>query len=396
MASEGDKKMGSFRVADFSTHFPGPMTAHLLRELGGDVVKFENSRHGDGNRSLAPYVGGVSVFHAMLNSGTRSMAIDRRSDSWPETVRAAAQWADVVIVGGREGDLEDRGLGFSNLVSANPLIVYCVLSPYGHSGPWKDLPAHGQNMDAYAGAVTVEFDAEGNPSTPPSWRGPGTTVAPLFAALGVMRALLERSRDQEAKYVEVSIWGAALWYSWRDIVCQANLGRPWDGLHDLGSRYALYRTGDGRVLLVCPIEKKFWLTFCGLVGLPVELSVRGDWSNGGMDFGAGPRYADERADIQARLLTRPLSHWVEVLGPAGIPMAPILTLDEVLASDHARAEKVLTTLENTSGGGPVLRVPRMPIRTDSLEPDHPTYPPMLGEHTEEILDELGLAPPSRQ
>jgi crotonobetainyl-CoA:carnitine CoA-transferase CaiB-like acyl-CoA transferase len=385
--------VASFRVADFSTHFPGPMTSHLLSELGGDVVKFENSRHGDGNRSLIPHVDGVSVFHAMLSSGMRSVALDRRSDSWDQIVAAAARWADVVVVGGTAADLKSRGLDFETIQAANPTVVYCALPAYGNIGPWKNLPGHGQNMDAYAGAVIVEADADGRPETPASWRGPGTTIAPLFAALGVMRALFERTRDGAAKYVEVSVWGAAVWYSWRDVICQANVGRPWHGVHDLGSRYALYRTADDRVLLVCPIEKKFWESFCEITGLPSEMKGRGDWGSGGMDFGKGPAYGDERDGIQSRLGTQPLDQWVTRLGAAGVPIAPILTLAEVLGSDHAAAQEVLATVEPAEAGGRELRVPRMPIRVGPPEPERRAHPPRLGQHTSEFLEELGLSSP---
>jgi crotonobetainyl-CoA:carnitine CoA-transferase CaiB-like acyl-CoA transferase len=383
--------MPTFRVADFSTHYPGPMTSHLLSELGADVVKFENPRFGDGNRSLPPFVDGVSVFHAMLSSDTRSAAVDRRSPEWPDIFRAAARWADVVVVSGPSVELAARGLDFQSFARENSRIVYCSLSAYGNVGPWRNLPGHGQNMDAYAGAVSVETDELGLPATPASWRGPGTSVSPIFAALGIMRALFERDQRNEPQCVEVSVWGAALWFSWRDIVCQANLGQPWQGVRDLGSRYAMYRASDGLVILACPIERKFWESFCDVVGLPDDLKQRGTWENGGMDFGKGDAYDGERQAIQNRIETRRRDEWVWALGEAGVPIAPILDLAEVLESDHAAAEGVLITLAPDRPDSPALKVPRNPIRLDGEDPRTRTTPPRLGQHTEEVLRELGLS-----
>jgi crotonobetainyl-CoA:carnitine CoA-transferase CaiB-like acyl-CoA transferase len=381
----------TLRVADFSTHFTGPLCAHLLAELGADVIKIENDHTGDGNRELAPHVSGHSVFHAMLSSGARSLAVDRRSAEWPEIVAAASSWADVVLVAGNAATLDERGLGFAALTAHNERLIYCRLSAYGNDGPWADLPAHGQNMDAFAGVVRVVWDETGRPMTPDDWRGTGTTVSPLFATIGVLDAVRRRDEVDGPQCVDVSVWGSALWSSWRDIVCWENTGALWPSVGTLGSRYSMYGTSDGRALLVCPVERKYWEAFCDAIGLP-ERRGAGDWTTGGrMDFGAGPGYAAEAGLIQQRLRQGTLDEWTAVFGANAIPFAPVLTLGEVLASEHVRVQEAVREVESHGPDGSVrrMRIPRIPIHSEAVQRElRPA--PHLGEHTEELRTELGL------
>src|ERR1700754_984894 len=136
------------RIVDFSTHLSGPLASHLLTELGADVVKVENPRNGDGNRGNVPLIRGAGMMHLALNSGARSLAVDRRSDDWDATLAAAAGWADAVLVGSRPKDARKRGMDFETLAKANPELIYVSLSGFGDQGPWKDYTAHGQTIDA--------------------------------------------------------------------------------------------------------------------------------------------------------------------------------------------------------------------------------------------------------
>ncbi len=218
--------MTSIKVADFSTHFSGPLASHLLAELGADVIKVEHHRFGDGNREIPPLVGEQqeSVFHATLSSGARSVAANSRSAEWPDLVAAAARWADVVVVSGHQAALEQRGLGFDALSAHNDRLVYCMIPAFGVAGPWSNWTAHGQGPDAMAGTVELIDTDDGRMTTPPAWRGNGTTLAGTFAAMGVMAALLRRDEAGGPQFVEVSLWASSLWSAWRDLTCRLNAG----------------------------------------------------------------------------------------------------------------------------------------------------------------------------
>ena len=341
------------RIVDLSTHLPGPLASHLLAEMGASVVKIEHPRHGDGNRGTPPLIEGVGMFHGALNSGTRSLALDLRSARAPEVLAAAARWADAVIVGARPRDAARRGYGFATMRAANPRTIYCSISGFGDHGPWRDYTAHGQTVDALAGLVPVE-DGDLQPTTRSGWRTAGTTLGGVFAAMGVLAAARRRDAGwTDAQYISVSLWGAAMWWSWRDLAALASTGAPWVDYGDLGSRYSMYYTADRHVLLVCPIERRFWERFCDLLGLPGAWRERGAWDAHGMEYGAGPAFADERRAIAAVMAGRPRDEWVRELERCEIPFSPVLRLEEAMTSDHAGATGVFrdTSVRRTADEG---------------------------------------------
>jgi crotonobetainyl-CoA:carnitine CoA-transferase CaiB-like acyl-CoA transferase len=396
--------MKRIRVADFSTHYSGPLAARLLMELGADVIKIEQPGHGDGNRAVPPFVHGVSLSAGYLAAGVRSAAVDRRSPLFPSVVRAAAGWADVFVVGERASVLRSRGLDFATVAGANQRIVYCMLPPYGNHGPWAGWSAHGQSVDAAAGNLWVDpaggvpagaGPAGGAPGrTSPRWRTLGTTAAGALAALGIMYALYQRDSVDQPLCVEVSLWGSALWWSWRDVLHEANLGSPWQGFGNAGPRYGIYPTADGRRLMIAPIERKFWELFCDLTGMPAAARSRGSWAETTTD--QGHAYPGEWDEIGARLAQRTLDEWLDLLAGSGVPVAPVYERAEVLRSEHARSQGVLRRVAAGDGGS--IEVPRSPLRIgvgsppSPVAPDAPVAPgaPAVGAHTDEVLAELGI------
>jgi crotonobetainyl-CoA:carnitine CoA-transferase CaiB-like acyl-CoA transferase len=385
-------KTDAIRIVDFSTHISGPLATHLLTELGATVIKVENPRYGDGNRDGdGQVIGGVGMFHAALNSGARSMTVDRHSAEWPEIIAACARWADAVVVGARPSDARKRGMDFATMVAANPRIIYCALSGFGDEGPWRNLPAHGQTIDAYAGLLRLTDDLDA-PETVPGWRTAGTTLGGVFAAMGVLAALHRRPSLDRAQYVSVPIWQTAMWWSWRDSAMLANTGQPWLDYGDLGSRYAFYTASDDRALLLAPTEKRFWEPFCDLLGLDDRKAV-GDWAGSGMCYGQGPEFDAERIAIRERVRTRTRDEWTKLLEAADIPFAPAYSLQDALESEHAQVNGVLRSTTTDAG---TVRIPAIPVRfaadDKSVVGELPplSAPPGLGEHNAQLRHELGL------
>lgn len=392
------------RVADFSTHFSGPVCSRHMSQLGANVIKIEHPRHGDGNRQFPPFFEGEGIHHLHLNVGTRSLAVEAGGARWKAVVEAVAKWADVVIVGNRPSAATRLGIDFTSLRAVNPDLVYCLISGYGIEGEWARLPAHGLNMDALAGAVNLDWD-DGIPVVPHVYRTIGTTAAGVQAALAIYAALDRRHRGGGGQLVHVSVWEAALAWQWRDLATYANTAKAWPAYQDLGSRYAVYAASDGKALLVCPIEQRFWIRFCDALGLPDELKSRGDWSSGS-DMGAAYAQLGEREVIQARLSTQTRAKWLQVLGAADVPVAPVLEWSEAMNSPHAVANGAMASYEYR---GRTVRVPTTP---SSITPSHEVPaggheawaarhreksalvrpPPELGQHNLELLEELGLDP----
>jgi crotonobetainyl-CoA:carnitine CoA-transferase CaiB-like acyl-CoA transferase len=379
------------RVVDFSTHLSGPLASHLLVETGADVIKVEHPVVGDGNRGMSPKINGVGDFHVGLNSGARSITASTRSPHWPQLVEACARWADAIIVGARPSDARRRGIDFATMAKHNDRLVYTLISGYGIRGPWEEYPAHGQNIDALAGQVPYTIDGD-RVETGAGWRSAGTTMAGVFAALGTVAAVQKRDEVGHAQFVHVSIWQSAMWWKWRDLNDLANLGEPWPEYRDLGPRYSLYRTSDGGVILLCPLEERFWKRFAELIGLTDQQRDRGSWNrdNAGMDYG----YDGEYELIAKKIATKTRDKWVALLEPLDVPFAPILDLKAAMDSEHAAANELFRT---SSVGGKPVRVVASPVQLH-LNPEGPSEPlapiappPSLGEQSDDILKELGLS-----
>ena len=392
------------RVADFSTHFSGPVASWHLGQLGGDVIKIEHPRFGDGNRGLPPFVDQEGISHLHLNVGTRSFALEPGTALWARSVIALTKWADVVIVGNRPGSALKLGLDFHSLLRHNPRLIYCLISGYGVSGEWATLPAHGLNMDALAGTIPIEWTA-GVPRIPSHYRSVGTTLAGVQAALGIYAALFRRDQGGGGQIVQISIWEAALSSMWRDIGTFANTGDAWTSYEDMGARYAAYGTRDGKTILCCPIERKFWERFCDVLELSPDVKARGDWSTG-TDMGSAYEALGERALIQSRIATRSRAEWLDVMGRADLPVAPVLDWREAMTSAHGESNGTMAEYQHRDKA---IRVATTPISITAgalLNADDYSElaarhreksagaagPPALGEHTNEIIEELGIKP----
>jgi len=379
---------GRPHVVDFSTHLSGPIASYLLRDLGAEVIKVENPKTGDGLRDLLPRIATTGKYHAGINAGARSLAISTRSPHWGEVVAACARWADVVIVGSRPSDARKRGLDFATLRTANPELIYCSVSGYGATGPWAAVPAHGQNVDARAGLLPIEW-RDGQPVTPSGWRSSGTLLAGVFAALGITGALYRRAIGGPGEYVSTSLWSAAMWSNWRDLNLLANNGVPGDDYQNFGSRYCMYATSDERAILVCPIEQKFWQRFCKALDLPAGWAERGDWSKSHADYG----YMDERPQISETMRTRTLDEWCALFEEIDLPFAPVLSAAEAMNSEQAAANQLMRRID--VGGQPVdvvaSAVRLAPDDTSQVPLRDLGHPPDLGANNDEILAEIGLS-----
>ncbi|MEY2571244.1 MAG: hypothetical protein QOE63_1594 [Acidimicrobiaceae bacterium] len=389
------------KVADFSTHYSGPVASRQLVQLGADVIKIEGPKFGDGNRTLRPITdAGDSINHLYLNIGTRSLTVDTRSEAWPDLVAGVARWADIVIVGNRPTAATKRGIDYATMVKHNPEIVYCMITGYGLVGPWAGYPAHGLNMDVLAGTVPIDWE-DGEPYPTASYRSVGTTLAGIQAALGVMAGLHRRDRGMGPQFVHVSIWEAALSWMWRDLSTFANTGEPWTRYRENGPRYCIYKCADGQPILVCPMEEHFWHKFCDVLELPDEVRNRGDWSDGS-DFGES--YEGELELVREHMLKRTAAEWNELLAAADVPVALVLDWQTAMASEHAQQNGAMMSYPYKDREA---HIPMTPVSvTSGVAPDATTEelaehhrskgagmgpPPDLGENTAEILEEIGLS-----
>jgi crotonobetainyl-CoA:carnitine CoA-transferase CaiB-like acyl-CoA transferase len=382
------------RILEASALGPAAITMPLV-DLGAEVVKVEPPQ-GDYIREMTwPIIEGVSLMHLHVNRGKESLVLDLRSGAGVEVFRALAEGADVVVEAMRPGGLARRGLGFDDLKLVNPRIVFCTISGYGLTGPYKDYPSHGIAYDTWAGIVNVAEDDEGFAYLP-EHASIGIHAGPLFGALGILAAVVRARATGEGSYLEIAQSDAAAamdWYrseTWRAYERPESevTGNKADGYERRapgtagmreGVRYQVYRAADGRFVLFMASEQAFWRNFCQAVGRP-DLFER--WP--------GSTYADHargNRELQRELrdifASRTAAEWLELGGRANTPIAPVNTPRTLLDDPQFRHRFPLYPASELGAD----ELPG-PIKFVDEELPRPSKAPSVGQHTAEVLHRL--------
>jgi len=384
------------RIIECSSLGPAEITNTLI-DLGADVIKIEPPQ-GDYVRDMTwPIVEGVSLMHLHINRGKRSITLDLRTDEGQAIFKELCRDADAVVEAMRPGGLAKRGLGFEDLRAINPKIVFCSISGYGMTGPYKDMPSHGIAYDVWAGLVNVATDEEGftylpeHPST-------GIHAGPLFGALGILAGIIRARATGEGSFLEIAQSDASAAMDWLRSETWKAYERPEDevtgnksdnyerrapgtaGMKE-GVRYQVYETSDGRHVLFMASEQAFWKNFC--VGLGRE-DLFERWP--------GSTYADHargNRELQAILkeifASKTLGEWLEFGSAVNTPLAPVNTPKTLLEDPQFQDRFPLFSVEQLGAE----QIPA-PIKFIGEELPVPSKAPTAGQHTDDVLrDVLG-------
>jgi len=391
--------LAGVRVIDTSLLGPGATGMHLA-DLGAEVIKIETPGGGDYVRKMAfPIIDGVSLLHWHINRGKKSVALDLRRPAAVAAYLDLVRQSDVVIEAMRPGALDRRGLSYARMREANPRIVYCHVSGYGLTGPYRDLPSHGYAYDAWAGVARPQFDENGQPYIP-AYTTVGIHAGPLFAALGIVAAVLRARETGQGCELEVAQSDAAAAFNWNGIEGNKAHERPADEVtgndgdgrpgprRPMGGetmkeavRYQFYRSRDGFVLFMAS-EQVFWRNFCEAVD---RLDLFERWP--------GARVAEHaRGNVELRhelttiFATRTTQEWIALSQQANIPIAPVNDAQSI-ASDPQFLER-LPWLPHGAHGTDLMPPP---IRWMNESPPPPAKAPIeAGCDTEAVLrDVLG-------
>jgi crotonobetainyl-CoA:carnitine CoA-transferase CaiB-like acyl-CoA transferase len=387
--------LGSVRIVECSMLGPGAITT-TLADLGADVIKVEPPS-GDYIREMTwPIVEGTSLMHLHISRGKRSITIDLRTEAGRAVFLDLVRGADAVIEAMRPGGLDRRGVGYAACMAVNPSIVFCTISGYGMTGPYKDMPSHGIAYDVWAGLVAPEVTDDGFCAIP-EHPSVGIHAGPLFGALGVLAGITRARATGEPCRLEIAQSDAAAAMDWLRSETWKAYERPEEevtgnkadgyerrapgtaGMRD-GVRYQFYETADGHILFMAS-EREFWENFCTGIDRP-DLFERHP----------GSKYADHargntelRAELAAIFKQRTTAEWVALGGRANTPIAPVNT-PKTLADDPQFQVRMPWIPREQVGND---QVPS-PIKVLDEELPLPTHAPTVGEHTEEVLrDVLG-------
>ncbi len=385
------------RVVELAHIMAGPVCGLLLADMGADVVKVERLPSGDGTRGFVPPdVRGESAAFMMLNRGKRGLALDLRSPEGLEVVRRMLAEADVVVENFRVGTMEKLGLGWATLSRTNPRLVYCQITGFGRTGPLAEQGGFDLIAQGYSGLMSITGEGSGRP--PVKVGAPVTDItAGILAAFGVATALFERERTGRGRLVDTSLLEAGITQTfWQSAIALASgvSPGPLGSAHPLAAPYQAFRTADGWIN-VGASNQATWRALTRALGDP--------------SLGDDPRFAEnagrmEHLDVlietlAPRFLERSSDAWLAALAEAGVPAGPIASVGEMLEHPQTRARGMVSEVQHARAGrvrtlGPPVKLWSGPVPPggDATVPGgaEPTRgAPLLGQHTREVLAEVG-------
>ncbi len=377
--------LAGFRVLDLTRFLAGPYCTMVLAELGADVVKVERFPEGDDSRRLAPKVNGESYPAAMPNRSKRSVALDLKSDAGREVFLHLAREADLVVENFRPGVVRRLGIDFEAVRAVRPDILYCSISGFGQTGPYRDRPG----FDIMAQGVSGFMRMTGQPDGRPTKVGIAINdiAAGVTGVWSILAAQMVRQRTGEGQHIDISLVDAGLaWTVWESgaYFGAGEVPGPTGTRHRRSTPYQAYRTADGYVTIGANNQRLWERLVTDALGRP-------EWLE-------DPRFAtladriehiDElERDIEAITSTRTTEDWILVLDRAGVPGGPVLTYDEALADPHVQARGMVVELDHPIIGP--MRTLGPPARFSAMEVAARGPAPWLGQHTTEVLREAGL------
>jgi crotonobetainyl-CoA:carnitine CoA-transferase CaiB-like acyl-CoA transferase len=369
------KPLEGIRILDLSRLLPGPYCTLLLADLGAEVIKVETPGIGDYIRLIPPFTNDpatgekIGAAFLVLNRNKKSLALNFRNKRGKEVFLHLARDADLILETFRPGAVDRWGIGYETVRAMNPHIVYCSLSGYGQTGPYRDRAGHDLNYIGLVGLLAAN-GAAGGPPIPP-----GVQIADLsggmLAAISILAALVNRERTGTGQYLDVSLFDSAL--SWMGTIIGGafaageKIERGRMQLNGGMACYNVYETRDGKFITLGAIEPHFWAAFCKAVG-------REDLNARAQEFDAIP-------EVAAIFKTRPLDEWLALFKTVDACVEPVRDFAAVFDDPHIRHRGLVADI------GGVPQVGSVFVFAESAH----APPPRLGEHTREVLARSGMS-----
>lgn len=379
--------LSGVRIIDITRHMAGPYATALLSDFGADVIKVEPLPRGDSSRQIGvDFINGESAVFLMWNRGKRDIAIDMRRPDGMQIFRRLVSEADVLVESFRPGVADSMGIGYESMAAINPRLIYCSVSAFGPRGPWAERPGTDPAAQAMSGIMSVTGEPDGEPMLV------GVPVADFSGAMqcfqGILLGLLARERTGRGQKVEVSLLHALLSaLTTRLASFWATHENPtrYGNAHSVVVPYQAFKTSDGYVVAGVWAEEG-WARFCEAIGRP--------------DVVDDPAYATniERVRHRRELISllsgifaqHTTEFWDGRFRSANALFAPILTFSQVFDHPQVKAARLVEEVVHPTAGpitqlGPVIRLSETPGQITSPAP-------LLGQHTRELLAELGYRP----
>lgn len=378
--------LAGIRVLDLTRILAGPYCTMFLGDMGAEVVKVEEPGVGDDTRLWGPpFAGGESAYFLCINRNKKSLSLNLKSDRGVELLRQLAAHADVLVENFRPGTMERLGLGDRELRALNSRLIYASLSGFGADGPMKDWPGYDLIIQAWGGLMSITGMPDGEPTKV------GVAIIDIVAGLmlgqGIVAALFARERIGTGQKIETSLLEA-------EVACLINAGSNylvggtisgrWGNAHPNIVPYQSFQARDG-YMVVGAAGEAVWRRLCGAVGRP-ELADD-------PRFAKNPQRVENREDLIQILASifrrRDTATWMDLLREAGVPCAPVQTVDQVFNAAQVKHREMVTEVHHPTAG--TIRTAGLPVKLSATPASIRLPPPLLGQHTAEVLGTwLGL------
>jgi crotonobetainyl-CoA:carnitine CoA-transferase CaiB-like acyl-CoA transferase len=374
--------LNGLRVVDFSTHLSGPYCTMLLADLGADVVKIERPDRGDEARGMPPHVAGESSPFMLWNRGKRSVALDMKTKDGVAAARALARRADVLVENFRPGTADRMGIGWPQVSRDNPRLIYCSISGFGQTGPYRERGGFDLITQAMSGLMSVTGPEDGPPHRLPL--AISDVAAGMFASIGILSALAAREKTGRGQRVDVSLFESAIALAVYEAAYYFATGEVPPRLgqaHRGSSPYQIFQTKDGWIA-VGGAAQHFWLRLTAILGAE--------------HLAKDPRFADNASRVrnnatlvpilQERFRTETSAYWLERLEKDGIPAGPVMTYDQVFTDPQVVERNMVTKVKHPAAGE--MQTLGVPIKLSRTPGGIRGPAPRLGEHTKQVLREI--------
>ncbi len=380
------KALEGVRVLDLSRMLPGPYCSMMLGDLGAEVIKVEEPKTGDPTRHSQPIINQQSAAFVQVNRNKKSIALNLKQSEGRDIFLKLAATSDVVLEQFRPGVVDRLGIGYADVVEVNPRAVYCSLSGFGQDGPHRARSGHDLNYLALSGLLGLTTDERGKPVIP------GTQIADLaggmIAAFAILAALLARNQTGRGQYVDVSMFDVLL------AMLPVPAAQEFAGKSiRVGGKYTLsgaypfynvYETSDGRFMSLGALEPKFWAGFCRVVNRE-DLIAR--------QFDSNDARKELFEEVSRIFKSKTQAEWIEIMAEADACCEPVLSLAEAFEHAQTRAREMTFDVDHPTEGA--VRQLGYAYRLSETPPTLARLSPALGEHTYELLAELGISEAER-
>jgi crotonobetainyl-CoA:carnitine CoA-transferase CaiB-like acyl-CoA transferase len=378
-----DRPLSPYRVADLTRVLAGPYCTMQLADLGAEVIKLEAPGRGDDTRAWGPpFVEGESAYFLSINRSKKSLTLDLKHPRGKEVLWRLLERCDVLVENFRPGALERLGFGYQSVAARLPELVYCSISGFGHSGPDSSLPGYDVLIQGEAGLMSVTGAEDG----PPLKVGASISdiTAGMAAVQGILAALLQRERDGRGQHVDIAMLDTSAALLTYQAGIQFATGRPprrRGNAHPTIVPYSTYPCADGTLILAAGNDALF-AGLCQVLERP--------------ELARDPRFSTAEARVRQRqeldallerlLAARPRDEWLRLLRQQGVPCGAVRDVGEVCSSPQLSARGMLPRVVHPTAGE--LGQVGSPLKLSGAPPAPPDPPPLLGQHTEQLLCEL--------